>query len=952
MNPDEPSDRAMFCNSSPSLFRKNPIASLTHVACIFTTLLALTGADAAPKVDKAAKPAEPSPWAEWVEPDFPFFSSILDARHAGIAGKNLTPRGIVLNLGKDCWACFDVDLLRVAAVWRGPGVTAKALAPGSYHDSGRKTPGGQFPAPQPDGKLWLANGIYPGWQTGEHAVLEDPREPAPSPEEVGRGPLPVGLGKFKAVRIVREGVVLEYSAGGADIREWTTVSMREPKPVGKPTTEDASPVATQGLQPVIERHFEVGACAQPLLLIAGAKNNGAVEEVVASVMLSWPHAEHTAEIVEDAALWIVRVPAHEKAVRFCITIADSGEAPAVHPRAIPRDPPARRWPQEVVSNVKLSTAKDAYVVDDVALPLDNPWKRDVRIADIQFLKDGTGVGVTIDGDVWLIRGLAEKDGNVQWHRFASGLHEPMSVAIRDNEIFVFDRNGIWRLRDTTGFGEADVHELFSNAFAQTADMREFPNGIRLAPGGEFVIVKGGQQATTLGKHNGSVLQISADGASATVLGYGFRQPNIGVNVRTGLVTACDQEGQYVPSTPLYIVRDNEFHGFLSDLQPKEKYPAPIADPLTWIPHAVNASGVSQVWLFDAKMGALNDSLVHIGFNRPELFRVLFNNRTAKPQAAIVSITSALDFPPLNGSVNPADGQLYLAGFQVVGWGTTATRISGLGRVRYTGAPCTLPREIVPMDKGVLLRFDVPLNAKKAADPASYSLATFHYIRTFKYGSALYKEDGKTGQDFLAASSAYLSKDAQSVFIGVPGMKPVQQLRVGWSLATTSNVQRPTSNVQSQTLDVGRSLAFEGNAYTTPYKLAKFDPQAEGFGDITVDLTPRVATAQNAAPATAEEGRRLAQMFGCAACHSPEGKDMAHVGPTWKGLFGSERDYFNAEKKKGHTKADAAYLRESIIDPPAKIVAGYERGEYAMPSYAGALTDSQIESIILFIQALK
>jgi hypothetical protein len=39
--------------------------------------------------------------------------------------------------------------------------------------------------------------------------------------------------------------------------------------------------------------------------------------------------------------------------------------------------------------------------------------------------------------------------------------------------------------------------------------------------------------------------------------------------------------------------------------------------------------------------------------------------------------------------------------------------------------------------------------------------------------------------FPAASSAYLSKDGKGVFVGVPGMKPVQQLRIGWSLATTS-----------------------------------------------------------------------------------------------------------------------------------------------------------------------
>ena len=62
----------------------------------------------------------------------------------------------------------------------------------------------------------------------------------------------------------------------------------------------------------------------------------------------------------------------------------------------------------------------------------------------------------------------------------------------------------------------------------------------------------------------------------------------------------------------------------------------------------------------------------------------------KPQAAVVSITRAFDFPPLNGAVNPADGQLYLAGFQVMGWGTTATRLAGLGRVRATGLASTLP----------------------------------------------------------------------------------------------------------------------------------------------------------------------------------------------------------------------------------------------------------------------
>ncbi len=857
----------------------------------------------------AEKKRAPSPWADWVERDFPFFSSMLDARsksHA-LLTNNITPRGLVLNLGQDCWVCFDIDLLRVAAMWHGKGVTENALAPGSYHPWGGKSKGGLFPAPQPDGDVWLANGIYPGWQVGEKLNLADPRDPAPDPNEVGRGPLPDQMGRFKSVRLVRDGVVLEYRVGKTDVSEWMTLS------------------TTDG-RPVIERHFQVNTSNQPLLLVLGAKTRD-------SAALKLSGGNGAAKLSEEESLWTVRLAPRKSPVRFCVSFTGIGIAPKVSPRPIPNLLPPTRWPQEIVTRGKLSKSKESYVVDNIALPFANPWHRNVRPGDVQFLKDGTGVAVTLDGDVWLVRGLQGSLEKVRWKRFASGLHEPMTLAIRDEEIHVFDKNGIWRLRDTNGDDEADVHELFSNAFGQTLDMREFPSTIRLAPDREFVIAKGGQQKT-FGKHNGSVLRISADGLRSTVLGYGFRQPNIGVNLRTGLVTSSDQEGQYIPSTPLHIVRDGQFYGYLDDqLHGREKYPAPIAEPLTWMPHAVNASAISQVWLFGAKMGALNDAFVHIGFNRPELFKIMLNERGSKPQAAVVSITTGFEYPPLNGSVNPNDGQLYIAGFQVAGWGNSLDALSGLGRVRYTGARVTLPREVVPMDKGVLLRFDEKLDSKTALNPDNYSLASWHYIRTYKYGSAQYKADGQPGIDWHAASSAYLSKDGRSVFIGVPQIKPVMQLRLGWSLATADG------------------LKFENNAYTTPYELAKFDPITEGFDNIAIDLTPRVVARQDNGPVTVEEGRRLYQLMGCVACHSVNGSDIAKVGPTWTGLFGSERPVV-INRKRINTKVDAAYIRESILDPSAKIVSGFEKGEYAMPSYAGVVTDSQIESLILFIKAVK
>jgi cytochrome c2 len=852
----------------------------------------------------------PQPWGEWVEADFPFFSSVLDARRDGEGKENLTPRGLIIKLPYDTWACFDTDLLRVSAVWRGKGVSDKALAPGSYHDPSRKTLGGQFPAPQPEGKLWLGHAIIPGWQTGAKVDPTDPRTPAPSPQEVGRGPLPETLGRFESVELVGRDVILTYRVADATVRE-----------LWKATERDG--------HVVIERHLAVSAHAKDLLLIVGTRRHGPSQELETGVTVTGP-----AELASDDDFFVVKVTANTTPAALCVALCDEHAAPAVTAQAIPTGPTARRWQAEVKTQVSVTDSTEAYAIDHVGLPVDNPWKRAVRTGDIQFHKDGTAVVVTLDGDVWLARGLKVGSTDVTWRRFASGLHEPMTCAVRDEEIFVFDRNGVWRLRDTNGDGEADVHDLFSNAFAQTADMREFPSTLRLGPKGEFVIAKGGQEATTIGKHNGSVLRLSADGRTATRLGYGLRQPNLSVHPRTGLVISSDQQGHYIPSTPLHIIEGDQFYGFLSDKLPKESYPAPIAAPLTWIPHAINASALSQVWLLEAQMGPLNDQLVQICFNQPDLLRVLWNQRGAKPQASVVSVAKGFATPPLNGSVNPVDGQLYIAGFQIAGWGNTLETLTGIERVRYTGAPSLSPREIIPTDRGILLRFDVALDPAKAANPGSYSLATWRYKRAPSYGSAQYKADGKTGNDWLTASSAYVSLDGKSVFIGVPGLKPVEQLRLGWDLATAKGIE------------------MRANAYTTPYELVKFDPVAEGFGPIDVDLTPRAAVAKKAEVVSIQEGQRLATMFGCVACHSVTDTAMNNVGPKWKGLFGSKRDYVTDKGKKGSAVVDAAYLRESILEPNAKKHASFVKSEFAMPSFAGVLTDAQVDSIVLYIQTLK
>ena len=369
---------------------------------------------------------------------------------------------------------------------------------------------------------------------------------------------------------------------------------------------------------MVERHFRADPSARSLLLVVGCKTHDPAERL----SLALAATANPPEILDDSRVWAVRLAPHTQPVEFCAAVA-SGSAPinaVLGPTWDEIDRPAPAcWPQVLTTHGILARASKAYVVDEIPLPLDNPWRRNVRVGDLQFFRNGSAAAVTMDGDVWLIDGLGGDLAAVHWRRFASGLHEPLGLAIRDDQIYVFDRNGIWRLRDTHGTGEADDYELFCNAFTQTASTREYPNTIKLAPDRSFIIAKGGTSSTgTVGRDSGTVLRVAPDGKSFTVLGWGFRQPFAGVNPVSGLVTATDQQGFYVPATPLYALTKNEYHGYLDEFQPPEKYPAPIADPLTWVPHPVDQSAVSQVWLIGARMGPLNGALVMVSYTRPEI----------------------------------------------------------------------------------------------------------------------------------------------------------------------------------------------------------------------------------------------------------------------------------------------------------------------------------------------
>jgi len=93
----------------------------------------------------------------------------------------------------------------------------------------------------------------------------------------------------------------------------------------------------------------------------------------------------------------------------------------------------------------------------------------------------------------------------------------------------------------------------------------------------------------------------------------------------------------------------------------------------------------------------------------------------------------------------------------------------------------------------------------------------------------------------------------------------------------------------------------------------------------------------------EGGALLYQRRGCAQCHTVDGG--AKVGPSFKGVFGTEQPLASGETMT----VDENYIRESLLDPMAKVRAGYKP---VMPTYKGQLKDEEISAIIAYIKSLK
>ncbi len=95
---------------------------------------------------------------------------------------------------------------------------------------------------------------------------------------------------------------------------------------------------------------------------------------------------------------------------------------------------------------------------------------------------------------------------------------------------------------------------------------------------------------------------------------------------------------------------------------------------------------------------------------------------------------------------------------------------------------------------------------------------------------------------------------------------------------------------------------------------------------------------------AEQGQSLFNQLGCGNCHPSTVQRLNGRAPNLAGIYGTTVDL----KDGTRIKADEAYIRESVLNPDGRLVAGFDN---IMPTFKGLITEDGMLKLVEYVKSL-
>ncbi|WP_417738281.1 hypothetical protein [Rosistilla oblonga] len=387
--------------------------------------------------------------------------------------------------------------------------------------------------------------------------------------------------------------------------------------------------------------------------------------------------------------------------------------------------------------------------------------------------DDSRIAVAIrKGEIWFLDGVYDDPpSNVQYHRFASALHEPLGLLKHNDAYYCVQRSELTRIADLDGDDVADEYLTVAKGWGVTGHYHEYAYGPKLDGRGNLWLTlniglglnKDQQQHAVTdpklgyrqGLWRGWGMMVDPTGKLSPVCA-GMRSPSgLGANA-AGDMFYTDQQGNWVATNSLHHMRSGVFFhhaealasmsqpgsplkgidqvpGGLALPEALQRMPA-MKPPAVWFPYKKMGQSTTDVMLdaSEGGFGPFSGQLLIGEFTQASINRVFLEKVDGEYQGACFPFRRGLGSAVLRLTQGD-DGSVFV-GLTNRGWSSLGTASYGLQRLVWTGKMPTEIQEMRATPDGFELVFTKPMDRKSLQNADSYSIRSYTYRYQSGYGS--------------------------------------------------------------------------------------------------------------------------------------------------------------------------------------------------------------------------